>query len=77
MKVAVITGSSKGIGKAIVNRLKKDGYKAYWKKADSAGQVWYVVYVGPFENLNTAKIHLNALKQSGHKPILFSVSKSE
>lgn len=60
-----------------VKQLKKDGYKAYWKKADSAGQVWYVVYVGPFESLNTAKIHLNALKQSGRKPILFSVSKSE
>lgn len=60
-----------------VAQLKKEGFNAYWKKVDSAGQLLYVVYVGPFEDINAAKIHLSALKQTGRNPILFSVSKSD
>jgi general secretion pathway protein A len=57
-----------------VEILKTGGYDTFWKKAVSAGQDWFIVYVGPFKDLNTAKINLKALKFSGRKPILFSVS---
>ena len=57
-----------------VAELKAGGFDTFWKKAVSAGQDWYIVYVGPFNNLNSAKIHLKALRFSGRKPILLSVS---
>ena len=50
------------------------GFDTFWKKAVSAGQDWYIVYVGPFQDLNSAKVNLKALKFSGRKPILLSVS---
>jgi len=57
-----------------VKNLTTAGFDAFWKKAVSAGQDWYIVYVGPFKDLNSAKSNLKALKFSGRKPILFSVS---
>ena len=57
-----------------VAKLIAGGFDAFWKKAVSAGQYWYIVYVGPFKDLNSAKSNLKALKFSGRKPILFSVS---
>ena len=53
------------------------GFDTFWKKAVSAGQDWYIVYVGPFINLNSAKVNLKALKFSGRKPILLSVSTAD
>ncbi|MBT3922834.1 MAG: AAA family ATPase [Nitrospina sp.] len=50
------------------------GFDTFWKKAVSAGQDWYIVYVGPFKDLNSAKVNLKALRFSGRKPILLSVS---
>lgn len=60
-----------------IRQLQKEGFNAYWKKVDSSGRSWYTIYVGPFEDLNSAKIHYNALKQTGRNPMLFSVSKSD
>lgn len=57
-----------------VKKLIAGGFDAFWKKAVSAGQDWYIVYVGPFKDLNSAKVNLKALKFSGRKPILLSVS---
>ena len=57
-----------------VGKLTTAGFDTFWKKAVSAGQDWYIVYVGPFKDLNSAKVNLKALKFSGRKPILFSVS---
>jgi general secretion pathway protein A len=57
-----------------VAKLTSGGFDTFWKKAVSAGQDWYIVYVGPFKDLNSAKVNLKALKFSGHKPILLSVS---
>ncbi len=57
-----------------VAKLTTGGFDTFWKKAVSAGQDWYIVYVGPFKDLNSAKVNLQALKFSGHKPILLSVS---
>ena len=57
-----------------VKTLVAAGFEAFWKKAVSAGQDWYIVYVGPFKNLNSAKVNFKALKFSGRKPILLSVS---
>jgi|FLOH01.1.fsa_nt_gi general secretion pathway protein A len=57
-----------------VAKLITGGFDAFWKKAVSAGQDWYIVYVGPFRDLNSAKVNLKALKFSGRKPILLSVS---
>ncbi len=59
-----------------VERLKEEGFDAYWKKASSRGQDWYIVYVGPFKDMKPARIYLDALKYSGRNPILLSVSKS-
>jgi len=57
-----------------VAELIAGGFDTFWKKAVSAGQDWYIVYVGPFKDLNSAKVNLKALKFSGRKPILLSVS---
>jgi general secretion pathway protein A len=57
-----------------VANLITGGFDTFWKKAVSAGQDWYIVYVGPFKDLNSAKINLKALKFSGRNPILLSVS---
>ena len=57
-----------------VQKLIAGGFDAFWKKAVSAGQYWYIVYVGPFKELNAAKKNLKALKFSGRNPILLSVS---
>jgi len=57
-----------------VAKLITGGFDTFWKKAVSAGQDWYIVYVGPFKDLSSAKVNLKALKFSGRKPILLSVS---
>ena len=57
-----------------VQKLATGGFDAFWKKAVSAGQYWYIVYVGPFKDINSAKKNLKALKLSGRNPILLSVS---
>lgn len=54
--------------------LVQGGFDAFLKKAVSAGQEWYIVYVGPFTNINSAKVNLKALKFSGREPILLSVT---
>ena len=54
--------------------LAKGGFDVFLKKAVSAGQDWYIVYVGPFSDINSAKVNLKALKYSGREPILLSVS---
>jgi len=54
--------------------LEKGGFDVFLKKAVSAGQDWYIVYVGPFSDINSAKVNLKALKFSGREPILLSVS---
>jgi cell division protein FtsN len=54
--------------------LAKGGFDVFLKKAVSAGQDWYIVYVGPFSDINSAKVNLKALKFSGRKPILLFVS---
>lgn len=59
-----------------VRKLREEGYKAYWKKAVTGDQTWYMVYVGPYKESTAARIHVDALKFSGRKPILLSVSKS-
>ena len=57
-----------------VQKLITRGFDAFWKKAVSSGQYWYIVYVGPFKDLNSAKTNLKALRFSGRNPILLSVS---
>ena len=54
--------------------LLQGGFDAFLKRAVSAGQDWYIVYVGPFTNINSAKVNLKALKFSGREPILLSVT---
>ncbi len=56
--------------------LKAEGFKTYWKKINSSGQIWHVVYVGPFEAITEAKSSLKRLKTSGREPLLLSLSKS-
>jgi cell division protein FtsN len=52
----------------------KGGFDVFLKKAVSAGQDWYIVYMGPFKDINSAKVNLKALKFSGREPILLSVT---
>ncbi len=56
--------------------LKAEGFKTYWKKINSSGQIWYVVYVGPFGTITEAKPSLKRLKTSGREPLLLSLSNS-
>jgi len=54
--------------------LKSEGFRAYLKKdATSSG---YFVYVGPFQELRSARIKFKALKYSGRNPIMLSITKS-
>jgi general secretion pathway protein A len=71
-RVQVFSLSHQGRAENEVKKLQSEGYQAYWKKAVSPEQDWYIVYVGPFENIEPARIHLKALKFSGRKPILLS-----
>ena len=75
-RVQVFSLSHQGRAESEVKKLQSEGYPAYWKKAVSPEQDWYIVYVGPFENINPARIHLKALKFSGRKPILLSISQA-
>ncbi|GJL79646.1 MAG: hypothetical protein NPINA01_26350 [Nitrospinaceae bacterium] len=59
-----------------VRKLLEEGFKAYWIKAVTEDQDWYMVYVGPYEEAQPARIHVDALKFSGRNPILLSVAKS-
>jgi general secretion pathway protein A len=56
--------------------LQAEGFKTYWKKINSSGQIWYVVYVGPFGTITEAKPSLKRLKTSGREPLLLSLSNS-
>jgi general secretion pathway protein A len=60
-----------------VKKLQGEGFPAYWKKVESGGKAWFVVYLGPFKDVKSANIHLNALKFSGRKPTLYSVAQSD
>ncbi len=60
----------------LVDELGKQGYTAFIKEVRSTGKPWYVVYVGPYEVLDQARIHLNSLKFSGRNPILLSIGHS-
>jgi len=59
-----------------VEKLREEGYNGYWKKAVTQDQDWYMVYVGPYREAQSARIHVDALKFSGRNPILLSVAKS-
>ncbi len=60
-----------------VRALAEEGYPAYWKKAFASGRDWYIVYVGPYDKVMPARIHLNALRYSGRHPILLSFTSSD
>jgi len=60
-----------------VRALAEEGYPAYWKKAFASGRDWYIVYVGPYDKVKPARIHLNALRYSGRHPILLSFTSSD
>ncbi len=59
-----------------VRKLAEEGFNAYLRQAASGEQEWYMVYVGPFKEAKSARIHVDALKFSGRNPILLSVAKS-
>ena len=53
-------------------KLKSEGFRAYLKKdVTSHG---YFVYVGPFQELRSARINFKALKYSGRNPIMLSIN---
>ena len=55
-------------------KLKSEGFHAYLKK--DAASPGYLVYVGPFQELRSARINFKALKYSGRNPIMLSITKS-
>ncbi len=75
-RIQVYSLSSLSQAKDSVKKLIKEGFGAYWKQVETMGQVWYVVYVGPYEDAKTARIYFNALEHTGRKPMMFAVTKS-
>jgi hypothetical protein len=41
---------------------------------NGSGQTLHTVYVGPYEDEKSAKIHIQALKYSGRAPVLLSTT---
>ncbi|QPJ62534.1 MAG: AAA family ATPase [Candidatus Nitronauta litoralis] len=75
-RIQVHSSKKKKDAEALIAELGREGYKSFLKEVRSTGKPWYVVYVGPYEALDKARIHLNALKFSGRSPILLSISRS-
>lgn len=75
-RVQIYSSKSQSQAEEEARRLEKEGFHVFWKKAVTGGQDWYIVYVGPFDDLDSANIHVDALKFSGRDPILLSVSKT-
>ncbi len=75
-RIQVYTLTAKKQAQQSVGKLIKEGFPAYWRKVENAGKTWYVVYLGPFNDKKSAKIHFNALKHSGLDPMLYSVAKN-
>jgi len=76
-RIQVSTMSEAERAEKEVDKLREEGYPAYWKKAFSSKRDWYIVYVGPYDRNPPARIHLNALKYSGRHPILLSFTSSD
>ncbi len=76
-RIQVYTLTAKQQAQQGVSKLIKEGFPAYWRKVENAGKIWYVVYLGPFNDNKSAKIHFNALKHSGLDPMLYSVAKND
>ncbi|MFQ5673221.1 MAG: AAA family ATPase [Nitrospinales bacterium] len=72
-RIQVYALSQQNLAEKKVRQLRDEGYAAYWKKIESSGHTWFVVYVGPFQNIESAKTRLALLKQSGREAILLSV----
>lgn len=75
-RIQVHTSKKRSEAEGLVEELGQQGYTAFLKEVTSTGRPWYVVYVGPYEALEQARIHLNSLKFSGRTPILLSISRS-
>ncbi len=75
-RIQVHSSKKKRDAEALISQLGKEGYSSFLKEVRSTGKPWYVVYVGPYDALDKARIHLNALKFSGRSPILLSISRS-
>ncbi|MFQ5673218.1 MAG: AAA family ATPase [Nitrospinales bacterium] len=75
-RIQVYALSQQNLAEKNVRQLREEGYVAYWKKIESSGHTWFVVYVGPFQNIESAKTRLALLRQSGRESILLSVPKT-
>lgn len=75
-RIQVHSSKKKQEAEALITELGKEGYVSFLKEVRSTGKPWYVVYVGPYDALDKARIHLNSLKFSGRSPILLSISRS-
>jgi general secretion pathway protein A len=75
-RIQVFSLSDQTAAEKEVQNLNGEGFKAYWKKTFSSDRDWYIVYVGPYEKVQPARIHLKALKFSGRNPILLSFTQS-
>ncbi len=75
-RIQVFSSKKKQEAESLISELEKEGYTSFIKEVRSTGKPWYVVYVGPYDALEKARIHLNALKFAGRTPILLSISRS-
>ena len=73
-RIQVHSSRKKSEAEKFLQELKKEGYETFMKAVRSTGKVWYVVYIGPYRQLEQARRHLNALKSSGRNPILLSIN---
>lgn len=75
-RVQVYSLSHQNRAEQEARNLQEEGFQASWKKVVTTDQDWFIVYVGPFQDIQQAKIRLNALKYSGRNPILISANKA-
>jgi len=75
-RIQVYALSKQRLAENNVRQLRRESYAAYWQRIESSGHTWFVVYVGPFRDIESARTRLASLKQSGRDPILLSAPKA-
>lgn len=71
-RIQVSSWKKKSSAARVLDDLKEKGYPAYIQESVNNGKSWYVVYAGPYEEVETARGDFQRLESSGKKPILLS-----
>lgn len=74
-RIQISSWQKKASAARVLNDLRKKGYPAYIRETVNAGNPWYVVYAGPYEEIKTARGDFQRLESSGSEPILLSYTR--